>query len=270
MREEAYLLKGCVALITGGAGGIGSATARLLTSRGARVAVADLDLDTARRVAADLPGAMAFHVDLASEASIVEMMQSVTSHFGRLDILHNNAALLDPKLSALDGDIEAMTTALWDRVFAVNLRGAMLCTREALPHLRRAAKGAIVNTVSNLGLQGHMIQAAYSATKAALIQMTRSVAASHGHLGIRCNAVAPGMTLTPALLEAFPAALREIMESETLRPQLGKPEDIAEAVAFLASDAARHITGEVLVVDGGLASHVPGLAGFRRFLAQPT
>jgi NAD(P)-dependent dehydrogenase (short-subunit alcohol dehydrogenase family) len=130
-----------------------------------------------------------------------------------------------------------------------------------------AARGNIVNTVSNLALQGHIIQAAYSSSKAAIIQMTRAIAASHGRRGVRCNAVAPGMTMTPALHAAFPPVLRQAVEDETLRSQLGEPQDIAEAVAFLASDAARNITGQVLVADGGCASHVPGIAQFRTFFS---
>jgi NAD(P)-dependent dehydrogenase (short-subunit alcohol dehydrogenase family) len=161
-----------------------------------------------------------------------------------------------------DRDVETMDLAVWDKTFAVNLRGTMLACKAALPHLAASGNGAIVNTVSNLALQGHVIQTAYSASKAALIQLTRSIAASHGRRGVRCNAVAPGMTMTPALRQAFPPHIRKLVEDETLRDRLGEPEDIAEAVAFLASDAARNITGQVLVSDGGLSSHVPGIAGF--------
>ena len=146
-------------------------------------------------------------------------------------------------MAPLDGNVEHMPTAVWDRTFTVNLRGTMLACREALPHLMANGNGAIVNTVSNLALQGHVIQAAYSASKAGLIQLTRSIA-------------------------AFPAQLRRLVEAETLRDRLGAPEDIAEAVAFLVSDAARNITGQVLVSDGGLSSHVPGLAGFTAFLGE--
>lgn len=259
-------LDGRVALITGGAGGIGSATARLMASRGARLVIADIAAEPAGRLAASLPDAIACAVDLADERSVQAMVAAAVAHYGRLDILHNNAAALDPALAPLDGDIERMSTDVWDHTFAVNLRGAMIASREALPHLMVHGNGVIINTVSNLAMQGHLIQAAYSASKAALIQMTRSIAASHGRHGVRCNAVAPGMTLTPALIAAFPPPLRQIVEDETLRDRLGAPEDIAEAVAFLASDAARNITGEVLVSDGGLSSHVPGLAGFRSFM----
>jgi NAD(P)-dependent dehydrogenase (short-subunit alcohol dehydrogenase family) len=254
---------GKVAIVTGGAGGIGAATARLLVARGASVALADLAHDRAQALADEIgPATFAVPLDLADAASVEAMVAAVVSHFGRLDILHNNAAFLDPAVAALDRDVETMDLALWDRTFAINLRGTMIACKAALPHLKAHGNGAIVNPVSNLALQGHVIQAAYSASKAALIQLTRSIAASHGRVGVRCNAVAPGMTMTPALAAAFPQHVRKLVEDETLRDRLGAPEDIAEAVAFLASDAARNINGQCLVSDGGLSSHVPGIAGF--------
>jgi NAD(P)-dependent dehydrogenase (short-subunit alcohol dehydrogenase family) len=260
----AIRLDGKTAVITGGAGGIGAATARLMTARGARVAIADIAFDAAQALAGELPDALAIELDLEHQSSIKAMIAKAVSHYGQIDILHNNAALLGPEIAQADGDVEGMDTDLWDRTYRINVRGTMIACREALPHLR-ATRGNIVNTVSNLALQGHLIQSAYSSSKAAIIQMTRAIAASHGKQGVRCNAVAPGMTSTPALLEAFPPPLRQLVEDETLRNQLGEPEDIAEAVAFLASPAARNITGHVLVSDGGCASHVPGLAGFRTF-----
>lgn len=266
MSGDAIRMDGKVAIVTGGAGGIGEATARLLTARGARVVIADIAFERAEALAADLAGAIALPLDLEQEQSVETLVERTVAHFGRLDVLHNNAALLGPEIAQADGDVEHMDTALWDRTFAVNVRGTMIACRAALPHLRETG-GCIVNTVSNLALQGHLIQAAYSSSKAAVIQMTRAIAASHGKAGVRCNAVAPGMTMTPALREAFPPALRQVVEDETLRDQLGDPRDIAEAVAFLASDAARNVTGQVLVCDGGGASHVPGLAGFRSFFA---
>jgi NAD(P)-dependent dehydrogenase (short-subunit alcohol dehydrogenase family) len=264
---DAIRLDGMVAIITGGAGGIGAATARLMSARGARVAIADIAFDAAQALAADLPDALAVKLDLEHQSSIKAMIAGVAAHYGRIDVLHNNAALLGPEIVQTDHDIERMDTDLWDRTYRINVRGTMIACREVLPHLR-ATRGNIVNTVSNLALQGHLTQAAYSSSKAAIIQMTRSIATSHGKLGIRCNAVAPGMTMTPALKEAFPPPLRELVEAETLRDQLGEAADIAEAVAFLASPAARNITGQVLVSDGGCAVHVPGLAGFRRFMGE--
>jgi NAD(P)-dependent dehydrogenase (short-subunit alcohol dehydrogenase family) len=261
---DAIRLDGKVAIITGGAGGIGAATARLMAARGARVVVADIAFESATKLAAELPDALAIELDLEHQSSIKAMIATVAAHYGQLDILINNAALLGPDIAQCDGNIEDMDTDLWDRTYRINVRGTMIACREALPHLR-ATRGNIVNTVSSLALQGHLIQAAYSSSKAAIIQMTRAIAASHGKAGVRCNAVAPGMTMTPALKEAFPLPLRQVVEGETLRDQLGEPEDIAEALAFLASHAARNITGHVLECDGGGTSHVPGLAGFREF-----
>lgn len=266
MTSDAIRMDAKVAVITGGAGGIGFATAQLMAARGAHVVLADIAVERAKELAAELPDAIGVLLDLGNEASIEAMIEQTLAHFGRLDVLHNNAALLGPEIAQSDADIETMNTDLWDRTYRVNVRGTMIACRAALPHLK-ASRGCIVNTVSNLALQGHLIQAAYASSKAAIIQMTRSIAASHGIHGVRCNAVAPGMTMTPALREAFPAALRKAVADETLRDQLGDPEDIAEAVAFLASDAARNITGQVLVADGGCASHVPGIASFRAFFS---
>jgi NAD(P)-dependent dehydrogenase (short-subunit alcohol dehydrogenase family) len=264
---DAIQFDGKVAVITGGAGGIGAATARLMTARGARVVIADIAGDRAAALAAELPGALAIALDLEHQSSIKAMIADVIAQYGQFDILINNAALLGPEIAQQDGNVEDMNTDLWDRTYRINVRGTMIACREALPHLR-ATRGNIVNTVSNLALQGHIIQAAYSSSKAAIIQMTRAIAASHGAHGVRCNAVAPGMTSTPALLEAFPPVLRQLVEDETLRDQLGEPKDIAEALAFLASPAARNITGQVLVSDGGSASHVPGLRGFQKFFGD--
>ncbi|MCP3729917.1 SDR family oxidoreductase [Sphingomonas sp. MG17] len=264
---DAIRLDGKVAIVTGGAGGIGFATAQLMSARGAQVVIADIAADRACELALELPGAVGLALDLADEASVEAMIAQTVRTFGRLDILCNNAALLGPEIAQADRDVETMDTALWDRTYAVNVRGTMVASRAALPHLR-ATRGNIVNTVSNLALQGHLIQAAYSSSKAAIIQLTRAIAASHGKAGVRCNAVAPGMTMTPALQAAFPPQLRAAVEAETLRDRLGEPDDIAEAIAFLASDAARNITGQLLVCDGGCASHVPGIDQFRQFFGE--
>lgn len=260
-------LNGKVAIVTGGAGGIGSATAHLLAARGARVAVADLNVEGAEKVA-DAIGGLGIALDLAEEGSIRAMVEATIRHFGRLDILHNNAADLSPDSSARDRDVESMDVALWDRVFRVNTRGTMLACKYALPIMVAQGGGAIINTASNLALQGQVIQAAYSASKAAILQLTRSIAASHGRRGIRCNAVSPGLVLTQAAAEHLPQALREAVESETLTPYLGAPADIAHVVAFLAGDEARYITGQNIVADGGTASHVPGFARFRALIGE--
>lgn len=149
--------------------------------------------------------------------------------------------------------------------FAVNTRGTMIACREALKVMSAQGSGVIINTASNLALKGNIIQAAYSASKAAVIQMSRSIATSHGKRGIRANAVLPGLTGTEAALAHLPQELRETVEEETLTPYLGGPGDIAHLVAFLASDESRYITGQAFAADGGTSTHIPGFARLSRF-----
>ncbi|MFV0383153.1 SDR family NAD(P)-dependent oxidoreductase [Paracoccus sp. (in: a-proteobacteria)] len=267
----AYTLDGKVTIVTGGAGGIGAQVCAIMAAHGARLVVADLSELRAAGVAEELRanGAEAVHlgVDLADEASIVAMFAATMARFGRLDVIDNNAALLTPEMAMRDGNIENMDTADWDATFAVNTRGTMIACREALRIMSPQGAGVIVNTASNLALQGNVIQAAYAASKAAVIQMTRSIATSHGRKGIRCNAVLPGLTGTPAALAHLPPELRETVGEETLTPYLGAPQDIAHLVAFLASDEARYITGQAFAADGGTSAHVPGFARLSRFFA---
>jgi len=265
----AYSLDGKVTLVTGGAGGIGAQVCTIMALHGARIIVADIAEDRAGELAAELraSGGEAIHagVDLADEASIKAMFASALDAFGRLDVIDNNAALLTPEMAQRDGDIEHMATEDWDATFAVNTRGTMIACREALKIMTPQGSGAIINTASNLALQGNVIQAAYSASKAAVIQMTRAIATSHGKRGIRANAVLPGLTGTPAALSHLPQELLETVEEETLTPYLGAPADIAHLVAFLASDEARYITGQAIAADGGTSVHIPGYARLRHF-----
>lgn len=138
MTADATRMDGKVAIVTGGAGGIGAATARLMTARGARVVIADINADRAASLAAELPGAVAIGLDLEQEASIEALVAQTVAQLGRLDILHNNAALLALEVARLDGDVEHMATAIWDRTYAVNVRGTMIACRAALPHLIKA------------------------------------------------------------------------------------------------------------------------------------
>jgi NAD(P)-dependent dehydrogenase (short-subunit alcohol dehydrogenase family) len=255
-----------IAIITGAGGGIGAATAQVMAERGAVVVLADVHLDSARRAAQQVRDAggraEAVYVDLADEDSIRELIEQTVQRHGKLDVLHNNAADQSPELGPRDRDAETMETVVWDRIMQVNLRGTMLCCHYALPHMVRQGRGSIINTGSNLGLQGQVIQCAYSASKAAILQLTRSIATSHGRRGVRCNMVSPGLVLSPAARQNLPPRLLEIVESETLTPYLGESLDIAYAAAYLASDEARYVTGQNLVVDGGTSVHVPGFAQF--------
>jgi len=265
--------KGRTAIVSGAGGGIGLAVCELLGLGGAAVVAADVFSEGAERAAASVRAAggqaLAVHVDLADEASIRAMMDSAIDAFGRLDILVNNAADQTPELTRRDQDAEHLDVEVWDRIFQVNARGTMLACKYALPHLAARGDGAIVNVASNLGLQGQVIQTAYSATKAAILQLTRSIAASHGRRGVRCNAVSPGLTLSPAARGNLPPELLDIVEGETLTPYLGEPMDIAHAIVFAASGEARYLNGHNLVVDGGTSTHVPGFARFRTLFGDP-
>lgn len=266
---KALSLEGKVAIVTGGAGGIGQATIELLIGRGARVAIADIAYDRASEVAVRHGDkAIAVHMDLTDEASIKAMVVRVIEHFGRIDILHNNATAVGQQLVAADNAIGEMATETWDTFFNTNCRGTMIVTREVLPHLVKSGNGAIVITVSGMALQGNIRFHAYSATKAAMIQMTRSIATAYGRKGVRCNAVAPGLVMTETVAKDFPSAMLKLVLDETPRDRVGAPEDIAESVAFLASDAARNITGQTLVADGGVSIHIPGFSAYHEFFGD--
>lgn len=262
-------LEGRVAIVTGGGGGIGAATSRILSERGAKVVVADISAEAAHRTVAVLTGkgadAIAVTVDIGSPEQIAALFETTIGRYGRLDIIDNNAAALTQDLAQRDLDIATMPLDVWDTTFAVNVRGTMICCQHALRIMEKQRSGVIINTASNLALQGNVIQAAYSASKAAIIQMTRSIATSHGKKGIRCNAVLPGLTASPAALGNLPDRLREVVEEETLTPYLGHPDDIAHTVAFLVSDEARYITGQAIIADGGTSAHIPGFARLSEF-----
>ena len=261
-------LAGRVAIVTGGASGIGLATAKTLAAAGAAVLVADLNAAGAESAASELreQGLLAegCQADVGQEDSVESMVEAAVSHFGGVDILHNNAADSDPALMSRDLRIAEMDAEVWDRSMRVNLRGPMLGCKYAIPHMLRRGGGVIVNTSSASGLTGDVGRSAYAASKAGLLSLTQSVAVQYGKEGIRCNAIAPGVIATPALEANVPPEQIAVYSNNTLTPRLGAPEDIAAAVAFLASDAAGFITGQILSVDGGLLAHHPALAEIRK------
>jgi NAD(P)-dependent dehydrogenase (short-subunit alcohol dehydrogenase family) len=266
------LLDGRVAIVTGAASGIGRATAHALAAAGAAVVVADLAGDGAKRVADEVEAAggraLAQPVDVADEASVVAMIEAALERFGRLDVLHNNAAATDPALLGGDLELTDMDVSVWDRTLEVNLRGPMLGCKHAIPHMLERGSGAIVNTSSAAGLAGDLVRAAYGASKAGLDSLTRYVATQYGKRGIRCNAIAPGVIETPALAANVPREQIDAYERSHLTPRLGRPEDIARAVVFLASDDAAFITGQVISVDGGLLAHHPSYSDFLRMAGE--
>jgi NAD(P)-dependent dehydrogenase (short-subunit alcohol dehydrogenase family) len=261
-------LKGKVAIVTGGGGGIGSAVARRFVSEGAKVAVADVFEHLAHAVADPLgDAAIAIQFDASDAASVAAMVERTVGHFGRLDILHNNAAMTDPAKHPLDTDAVTIPIEIWDEIIDINLRGYLLGCKYAIPHMIKGGGGSIVNTASNSGTAGDLARIAYGASKGAIITMTKYIATQHGRQNIRCNSVAPGVVLTEALDKTAPG-LKEIIKRHVLTPEFGTPDDIAALVAFLASDESRYITGENISISGGGLSHQPHYADLLDFMQK--
>ena len=261
-------LEGKIAIVTGGGGGIGSATARLLAMRGASVTVADLHEARARQVATEIceAGGKAIHctVDVGSEQDIQRMVGLTVDEFGGLDVLHNNAALVNHEANARDIDIATMTVDDWDMVMAINLRGPMLGCKHAIPEMLKRGGGSIINTSAAAGILALGIVPAYGISKAGVNSLTQYVATEYGKQGIRCNAVSPGQVLSPNVVEGHQEEFLQISLDSTLTPYLGTPGDIANMVAFLASDDSRFVTGQIISVDGGLTAHMPTYADLQR------
>jgi NAD(P)-dependent dehydrogenase (short-subunit alcohol dehydrogenase family) len=254
-------LKDKVAIVTGAGSGIGAACALALAVEGAKAIFADINADNAERQAAAARAAgyeaSAVAADIGDESSIRRMFEFAIERYGALDVLHNNAA--DTRLSSTrDAPVEHMDVSVWDDLMRINLRGTMLCCKYAIPHLRARGGGSIINTASGAGHAGMLSHTAYGTSKAGVIMLTKYVATQHGKEGIRCNAISPGLVVTPATAENYAASgVGEMMLRHHLTPRLGKPEDIANAVVFLASDESAFVTGETLAVDGGSLAHQP-------------
>jgi NAD(P)-dependent dehydrogenase (short-subunit alcohol dehydrogenase family) len=238
-------LEGRVALVTGAARGIGRAIALRLAEEGAAVAVADLDADGARKVAGELSGrSLALSGDVSQERDANALIDRAVAELGGLDVLVNNAGVWVIKT------LEETTPEEWDRQNAINLRGTYLMCRRAIPALRRGP-GCIVNIASMAGIRFTVQHVAYAASKAGVIATTRDLAVELAQDGIRVNAVAPGPIDTRGLDQGMSAEQRAAFNARFLLGRIGQPEDIANAVAFLASPRASYITGALLPVTGG-------------------
>lgn len=249
-------LQGKRALITGGASGIGRATAERFAEEGARVIVADIAGDRAEAVARELPGRHSWlEMDITSEASISEGIAETERELGGLDVLVNNAGV------QLLGSVADLSTETWEREIATNLSGAFLLSRAAWPLLERDGGGVVLSTASVAAIAAFSSHAAYNASKAGIVALTRSMAADGATVGIRANCVCPGNIDTPMVrrwLDEHPtpeAAMKAIEDAQPLR--LGLPRDIANAYLYLASDEAEWVAGASLVVDGGLTAVFP-------------
>jgi NAD(P)-dependent dehydrogenase (short-subunit alcohol dehydrogenase family) len=261
---EVQSLTGKAAIVTGGGGGIGGATARALAREGASVLVVDVDEPKAESVAEAIRGsggnATAFGADLSLENEVEATIAEMTSRFGRLDVLHNNAALTDSDFLSADTAVTDLSVDVWERTMAVNLRSQMLMCKHAVPIMVEGGGGSIINMSSGASLKGDRTRTAYGVSKAGVNALTMYVATSHGKRGIRVNTILPGLIITDAVRAHLKEDMLESLSKATLTPSVGQPEDIADVVVFLASDASRYITGQMIAVDGGMSAHV-GLGG---------
>jgi 3-oxoacyl-[acyl-carrier protein] reductase len=244
-----------VALITGGAAGIGKATAQRCIEEGARVVICDVNTEAGAAAVEEL-GAQAefYQVDVTDRQAVQEWVDAVVERYGRVDLLVNNAGILrdNQLVKVRDGElVKQMSEAEFDLVISVNLKGVFNCTQAVAPVMIRQGSGVILNASSVVGLDGNFGQTNYVATKAGVIGMTKVWARELGRYGVRVNAVAPGFTATEILI-SMPEKVLDGMRARTPLGRLGEPRDIANAYLFLASDEASFITGTVLRVDGGI------------------
>lgn len=250
-----------VALITGGSGGIGAATAKLFWEAGATVAIVDLDQDaldeTARGISPNGERIAAFSADLSDENAVANVVRNTVDRFGRIDVLANVAAI------RVYGPVTEATAESWQSIIGVNLLGAAYCCKYVIPEMAKTGGGSIINVSSSNASVGRSGMVQYDATKSAMLALTRTMACDHAADGIRVNSLSPGPTLTPfhvhrrandtgESLEQAEQALRDLGSPNTLLKRQAEPREIATAMLFLASDDASFITGIDLPVDGGL------------------
>ncbi len=258
-------LDGKVAIVTGGGGGIGAASARALAKEGASVLIADINADAATAIAGEIcrgGGQAAAHAaDLAEDTMAARTVAEALGRFGRLDILHNNAALTDHEALSLDTTVTDLDLETWERTMAVNLRSQMLMCRHAIPAMVTGGGGSIINMSSGASTKGDRTRTAYGVSKAGVNALTMYVATSHGKQGIRANTIVPGLIITEAVKAHLSEKMIDGLGRATLTPYVGAPEDVADLVVFLASEQSRYITGQMIAIDGGMSAHVGPVNG---------
>jgi NAD(P)-dependent dehydrogenase (short-subunit alcohol dehydrogenase family) len=251
--------EGKVVIVTGAGSGIGEASALRFAAEGGAVGVADINGNGANAVVEQIRAAggkaVPLVADVSDAAAVEGMVAKTVEEFGGLDVIHNNAALLAPDVLSRDLDLGEFDHDVFERTMAVNVLGPMLACKYGIPRMLERGGGAIVNTISVAALRGEQKLPIYGMSKAALASLTRFVATQYGKRNIRCNAVAPGTTLTPASsVRNDPERMAKRLE-DVLTVRLGEPRDIAATAVFLASDDAAYITGQVIVADGGRTIH---------------
>ncbi|MDA9367957.1 SDR family oxidoreductase [Paraglaciecola sp.] len=255
-------LAGKVAIVTGGAGGIGSAVARRIVAEGGKVAIADIALESAVKVADELgDAALAVQFDAGDPDSIKALIEQTVANFDGLDILHNNAAITTPEIQEYDTTAVDIPLDVWKRILDVNLTGYLLGCKYAIPHMIKRGGGSIINTASNSGIVGDLKRIGYGTSKAGIINLTRHIATQYGRKGVRCNVVAPGIILTEATIKSVPNIAQSFGKHLALG-RMGTPEDVANLVAYLASDESSYMTGQCISIDGGSLIHQPHFADY--------
>lgn len=250
-------LSGKVAVVTGAASGMGKAIAELFAAEGSKVVVSDINLESASQVVREIEEkggiAIAVQVNVASEEDVQRLFDAATSNFGTVDILINNAGIMDNFVPAGD-----LTDDLWERVFAINTTGPMRTTRKALSIFTEKKAGVIVNIASAGGLFGSRAGAAYTASKHAVIGLTKSVGYQYANLGIRCNAIAPGgvkTNISSTMTAPNPFGAERAMAGMGLNPRVGDPEEIAKVALFLASDESSFVNATTVTADAGWTAY---------------
>jgi NAD(P)-dependent dehydrogenase (short-subunit alcohol dehydrogenase family) len=260
MTEPAGRLAGKVAIVTGGAGGLGSETCRRLVAEGARVTIADINGEAAKALAGQLgEAATPFEFDYRDESSVRDLIETTVRNLGRLDLLHNNAVASIGN----DGLVEDAEAAVWDLQYEINVRGYLFGCKYAVRHMKDAGGGVIINMASDSALAGDVFLTAYGATKAAVITLSKYVATQYGKDNIRCVSVTPGAMLTDSMRNHMGPEGVRILERHHLTPRLGHPTDIGGLIAYLASDDAEFLTGINIPMDGGFYAHLPTTADLR-------
>jgi len=241
-----------VALVTGAASGIGLAASKLLAQEGAKVVLADYNIEGAKQEAEKLVKqgfeAVSIFLNAAEEQSIKEAIDFTIETYGQLNVLYNNVGVTNPQK---DLDVVNIDLDEWHRVMNINLNSVLLGARHAIPYMQKVGGGSIINTASMAAFASDQIRSAYGASKAAVVQLTKYIATQYGKDCIRCNAIAPGLIMTPAAKNNLPQKMLDIFTKYNALPYNGEAEDIGYAVVYLASDESKFMTGQTLEIEGG-------------------
>lgn len=262
-------VEGKVALVTGGASGIGLSSARLLAKEKANVVIGDYNIEGARKACQAIidegGSASAIFLDASQEESIKNAVEYTVKTYEKIDILFNNVGLTN-----LQKDLDVVNIDLdeWDRLMNVNTKSVLIGCRYAIPYMKEAGGGSIINTASMGAFASDAVRTAYGASKAAVVNMTSYIATQYGKDNIRCNGVAPGLILTPAAENNIDQEVHDIFKKFNALPYNGEPDDIGYTVLFLASDESKYITGQTIQVEGGHYIGNPSIADFNNYMTK--